>query len=329
MILAEKIIQLRKKNGWSQEELAEKMNVSRQSVSKWEGSLSVPDLNKILLLSQIFSVSIDYLLKDELEELEYIPEEVPSDVQPSLRHVSMEEANAFLAVKEMTAPKIAFAVFLCILSPICLIILGVAAETNRLPFTENTAGGIGMVALLVLIAIASAIFIFCGTKTAPFMYLEQAPLELEYGVAGMVKERKKQYLSTYNKSNILGTCICILSTVPLFMGCFFTTDDFIIAASLCFTLFLVSIGVVIFIYNGIHWASMQKLLEEGDYSRTTKKQRKSLQPAVTAYWLIWVAVYLGYSLSTNAWDYSWVVWPVAGVLFPVCLIICRLFIKND
>lgn len=98
MILAEKIIQLRKKNGWSQEELAEKMNVSRQSVSKWEGSLSVPDLNKILLLSQIFSVSTDYLLKDELEELEHIPEEVPFDDQPSLRHVSMEEANAFLAV---------------------------------------------------------------------------------------------------------------------------------------------------------------------------------------------------------------------------------------
>ncbi|MEE1032652.1 MAG: helix-turn-helix transcriptional regulator, partial [Ruminococcus sp.] len=59
MILAEKIITLRKKNGWSQEELAEKMNVSRQSVSKWEGAQSVPDLNKILMLSEIFGVSTD------------------------------------------------------------------------------------------------------------------------------------------------------------------------------------------------------------------------------------------------------------------------------
>ena len=50
MILADKIITLRKKNGWSQEELAEQMNVSRQAVSKWESAQSVPDLNKILLL---------------------------------------------------------------------------------------------------------------------------------------------------------------------------------------------------------------------------------------------------------------------------------------
>ena len=45
MILADKIIDLRKKNGWSQEELAEQLGVSRQSVSKWESGMSVPDLN--------------------------------------------------------------------------------------------------------------------------------------------------------------------------------------------------------------------------------------------------------------------------------------------
>lgn len=47
MILADKIIRLRRKNGWSQEELAEKMNVSRQAVSKWESAQTVPDLEKI------------------------------------------------------------------------------------------------------------------------------------------------------------------------------------------------------------------------------------------------------------------------------------------
>ena len=67
MILADKIIELRKKNGWSQEDLAEKLEVSRQSISKWEGAQSVPDMNKILKLSEVFSVSTDYLLKDEIE----------------------------------------------------------------------------------------------------------------------------------------------------------------------------------------------------------------------------------------------------------------------
>ena len=70
MIFADKLIALRKKEGWSQEELAQQLNVSRQSVSKWEGAQSVPDLDKIVQLSRIFGVSTDYLLKDELEEQE-------------------------------------------------------------------------------------------------------------------------------------------------------------------------------------------------------------------------------------------------------------------
>ena len=67
MILADKIINERKKNGWSQEELAEMLDVSRQSVSKWEGAQSVPDLQKILKMAEMFGVSTDYLLKDEME----------------------------------------------------------------------------------------------------------------------------------------------------------------------------------------------------------------------------------------------------------------------
>ena len=59
MILAEKIAALRKKNGWSQEDLAMELNVSRQSVSKWESAASIPDLDKILQLSRIFGVSTD------------------------------------------------------------------------------------------------------------------------------------------------------------------------------------------------------------------------------------------------------------------------------
>lgn len=66
MIFADKLIALRKKSGWSQEELAEKLGVTRQSVSKWEGAQSVPDIDKILQLSHLFGVTTDYLLKDEL-----------------------------------------------------------------------------------------------------------------------------------------------------------------------------------------------------------------------------------------------------------------------
>lgn len=70
MILADKITALRKKAGWSQEELAEQLGVTRQSVSKCEGAQSVPDMDKVVQMSRLFGVTTDFLLKDELSEEE-------------------------------------------------------------------------------------------------------------------------------------------------------------------------------------------------------------------------------------------------------------------
>lgn len=71
MKINEKIYMLRKKFGWSQDELAEKLSVSRQSVSKWETGDSIPEPSKLLAIAKIFSVSTDYLLDDSMQE--YIP----------------------------------------------------------------------------------------------------------------------------------------------------------------------------------------------------------------------------------------------------------------
>lgn len=133
MILAEKITEERKKNGWSQEEMAEKLSVSRQAVSKWESAQSTPDLQKVLRLAEIFGVSTDYLLKDELksetgtEILEYAAEE---------SSVSMEEANAFMEWRRKTGPTLAGAVALCIISPALLIFL---AETSAKTWQREQA----------------------------------------------------------------------------------------------------------------------------------------------------------------------------------------------
>lgn len=68
MKLSEKIIYYRKRAGLSQEALADKLNVSRQAVSKWETGEAVPELNKVVLLSKVFQVTTDELLLDETEE---------------------------------------------------------------------------------------------------------------------------------------------------------------------------------------------------------------------------------------------------------------------
>lgn len=67
MNFAEKILNLRTEYGYSQETLAEKLNVSRQAVSKWESGATLPETDKVIALSDFFGVSTDYLLKDNVQ----------------------------------------------------------------------------------------------------------------------------------------------------------------------------------------------------------------------------------------------------------------------
>ncbi len=327
MIFADKLIVLRKKAGWSQEELAEQMDVTRQSVSKWEGAQSVPDLEKMIRLSELFGVSLDYLLKDEMEEAEHMG---LSKDMPSLKRVSMEEANAFLAVKARTAKTIAYAAFLCILSPIVLFILSAVSERTAGALNEGIAIGIGMIVLIILVAIAAGMFVSSGSKTAPFAYLEKERFETEYGVSGMVKERKAQYKDLHTKNNIAGTCLCIAAVIPLFVGAIIDADnDLLFTIMLSLSFLVAGIGVICFAQTGIIWASYENLLQEGEYSKENKEKPSFSSAIHTVYWVLVTAVYLGYSFLSNHWGQSWIIWGGAGVLFPAVVAITNIFEKNQ
>ena len=68
-MLSEKLYKLRKNSGLSQEQLAEQLKVSRQAISKWESGTAVPESEKLIIISNYFGVSVDYLLKDEEEQV--------------------------------------------------------------------------------------------------------------------------------------------------------------------------------------------------------------------------------------------------------------------
>lgn len=153
MILADKIIRLRKKNGWSQEELAEKMKVSRQAVSKWEGAQTIPDLEKILMLGNLFGVTTDYLLKDEMEDEEFTDEN-----STSVRKISLEKANDFLEWRKSASKRIAIGTFLCVIAAIPLLILAAAADVPAFHISENAAAVVGLTAALIIVSIAGVLF---------------------------------------------------------------------------------------------------------------------------------------------------------------------------
>lgn len=319
MILAEKIINLRKKNGWSQEELAEKLGVTRQSISKYEGAQSIPDLDKILKLSEIFGVTTDYLIKDELEEEEYAPSQMhenESESDRSVHKVTMEMANEYLQIIDWSAGKTAFATMLCILSPIVLLMLGAMSEMPNYHISENTAAGIGICVLIVLIAIAVMIFILCGMKTKKYEFLEKEDIETAYGVSGMVKEKRDAYHSPYVTQLVIGITCCICSVIPLFGTLAVSESDFYMVSAVCMLLALVAIGTYFIVRSAAKMNAMNQLLEEEDYTRQKKHENKKMSGPVTVYWLIATAIYLAWSFTTNDWDRTWIIWPVVGVLFP-------------
>ncbi|MDE7233813.1 MAG: helix-turn-helix domain-containing protein, partial [Ruminiclostridium sp.] len=298
MILADKIISLRKRSGWSQEELAEQLGVSRQSVSKWEGAQSVPDLDKILQLSKIFGVSTDYLLKDEIEEAEPAFSESGS----RLPRVSMEMASRMLAVWKSSAPKNALGTFLCIISPICLFLLGAASELPDSGISGNLAGGLGLCVLLVLAAAGAGLFVSASIPEKEFEFLRKEPFEREYGVEGMVREREKAAHAQDSRRKIFSVILFVLSPIPLFLSAIFAEEsDMAAVIGLCVLLLLAAVGAAILVYTNTFQQAYDRLLEKGEYTREKKESpRRNVGGAVsTAYWLVVTAIFLVYLFAFN------------------------------
>lgn len=322
MLLADKIVTLRKRAGWSQEELAAQLGVSRQSVSKWEGAQSVPDMQKVVQMSRLFGVTTDYLLKEELGE----PEPAQSEPDAPLRCVTMEQAADYLSLRRAAAPKLAAATLLCVLSLVALLLLAALSDRPGAALSENAAVGIGLCVLLVLVAAAVAVFITCAAQVKAYAFLESEPFETAYGVTGMVRERRAAAAPEHTRGKVVGTVLCILSAVPLFIAVCLNGPDLLYVGVVCLLLVLAGIGSAVFVSGGVYWAAMDHLLEEGDYARPRKRQNGVVGAVSAIYWLTATAAYLLWTFGPW-WDAqpqdAWILWAVAGVLYGAVMALVR------
>ncbi len=335
MILAEKIMLLRKKNGWSQEELAQKLAVSRQSVSKWEGGQSIPDLDKLLALSAVFGVTVDYLVKDELGEngIEYTQD--AGELTEALPRVSVEEANRFLEDYARAARQIALGVFFCILSPVALVFLCAVGETGAWALTKEMGAGIGTGILLLLIACAIPLFVKNGILLEKYAYIEKEDFMTEYGVEGIVRDRKEKFAFSYSRSLVFGIVLILLGVIPLLVVSGFGASPLVLALFTCLLLAMIAIAVNRIVRVGMIKESYQKLLQEGDYTKKEKRLNRRYSAVGMVYWCVVTALYLAVSFSSSlwglgfGWEKSWIIWPVAGVLYAALYGLLRILQKDE
>ena len=322
MSFADNLVYLRQHYGVTQEGLAEQLGVSRQSVSKWEGAQSVPDMQKVVQMSRLFGVTTEYLLKEELGE----PELAPAEPDAPLRCVTMEQAADYLALRQAAAPKLALATLLCVLSPVALLLLAALSDRPGAALSENAAAGIGLCVLLVLVAAAVAVFITCAAQVKAYAFLETEPFETAYGVTGMVRERRAAAAPEHTRGKVAGTVLCILSAVPLFITVCLDGPDLLYVGAVCLLLVLAGVGSALFVYGGVYQAAMDRLLEEGDYVRPRKRQNGVVGAISSIYWLTVTAAYLLWTFGPW-WDAqpqdTWILWAVAGVLYGAVMALVR------
>ncbi len=324
-MLSEKIINLRKSRGWSQEELAERLGVSRQSVSKWESGISNPDLDKIVAMSTLFGVTTDYLLKDSTaEEREPIRDFVSEDDEDDekifeeeplpTREVSAAEADEYLAAIKKAGPRIALAVMLCILSPVTLILLGGFADIGML-LSEGVAVAVGIAALFAFVGVAIAIFIPVGMSLSKYEYLEKHILVLPEALEKTLSEEYDEN----NKKELLritvGVLMCIFGVLVLVLAtCLLPENQVALLAGLGTLFLFVALGVYIIVRTCYLRGAYQRLLQIEDYAAKRKITAHVELEMDAIYWPIVLAFYLAISFLTGRWDITWIIWPVAAIL---------------
>ncbi|MFR3728697.1 helix-turn-helix domain-containing protein [Lacrimispora sp.] len=314
MILAEKIALLRKKKGWSQEELAYQSGVSRQSVSKWESGASVPDLERILTLSELFGVSTDYLLKEEIEA-EPGFETLDLYNGDGLKRIGREEAENYMEAKINAAPKVAAAISGYILSPVVLLILTGLSEFKQPVISDDMASGLGIVFVLIMVGISTMFLVVNGMKMESYEFLQKENFHLEAGVEGIVRERLSKYTDSNRKYTMIGVFLCIICAVPMMFAIAFESSDFIITLCVDFILIIIAAAVYLFVLAGERKDCLQMLLQEGDYTVQKKLERKKTEHVSVIYWCIITAIYLGISFYTDNWHMTWIIWPSAGIMY--------------
>ncbi len=356
MLLSEKIMSLRKRNGWSQEELAQQLGVSRQSVSKWESMASMPDIQKIMSMSELFGVSTDYLLKDELEDLpttattaDYVaPAEQDNfsaptgssnsdvasaststpantdasdskNVRPQLS-LSLETATEYLDAVARTSRPTAFAITLFILGPALLVSLATYSEDtlyfDPVRMSPDALGIVGVCIMMFFIAAGVGLLILQDMKLAKFKQFKEASLELQYGVEAAIRRRAESTESLRYMQQAAGVCLTILSAIPFLIASYF-------GAGLTFALgflaaaILVSLGVYLLVYSGILRDGYRVLLQEGDFSHDEKSSKKDYESTALKYRSLAKAYFGAITLLYVGYSFITKDWKSSWIIWPV------------
>ncbi|TCZ75685.1 XRE family transcriptional regulator [Paenibacillus albiflavus] len=207
MTFGEKLYKLRKEKGLSQEALAEKLHTSRQAISKWENGQGYPETEKLIMLGNIFGVSMDYLLKDTVE---------PSNDKEAGYYVNKEMAEGYLMSAHKISKYMALGFFLIALSTIPYFIFKQDPAMYMIPTIIFATIGIGMFVTVSFLEEDQ----YKVLKTESLLFDEKYLNELTIRYENL--EKKHRVI------NLVGMCLFVAGLIALGINRKYITSDFLV-----------------------------------------------------------------------------------------------------
>lgn len=318
MNIFENLRYLRKRDKITQEELADRLGVSRQSVSKWETGEAYPETDKLIALCDIFGVSLDALMRTDLTAVEI--KEQPEPIG--------DGAGLIKAVDKFSR-SIATGVFLILIGVSICVILAGYSFTLEGKSAELTAV-MGGVVVLACVAVAVFLFIFSGMNYDRFK--KESPVISEV----FTSEEVKKFTKRFNLAMALLVAGILADVVFLVVLTSFIDAGIISVArreeAYCYVtaafLFVLSIITGLLVYNGIQRTKYYV----DEYNKQTAKdinpsRRSKLKDAICgAVMMLATALFLILGFVGGWWHPGWVVFPVGGI---ICGIVSALMDAKD
>ncbi|MRH41364.1 hypothetical protein GH741_01595 [Aquibacillus halophilus] len=249
--------------------------------------------------------NIDELIKEFDIELDDQSEELPM--------LTENEVNDYLEVNKKASKLIGLGVTFCILGAALLILITQLIGDGLITgVSDNYAGIVGLIPLLLLVAVAVGLFIYSGMTTDRFKYIEN-DFELPSHLRQSIKNKSNSYDPTYTKAIIIGVVLCIVSPIFLFITA--PMSESASSYGVVVLLMIVSVAVNIFIYFGMKKESYKKLLKIDEYTHSNKQKNKVIGAIGSIVWPLAVIIFLVSGLVFNQWHINWIVFPITGLLF--------------
>lgn len=290
MSFGEKLQQLRKEKGLSQEDLAHQLNVSRQAVSKWESQNGYPEIEKMILISDLFQVSLDYLMKKDYEEHE-------NETISSFHLMTQQNIEDYLHFKKSFALRIGSSVLLMIVG---LFIAALCADTSY--------QSIGVFGFLIMVGIGVFFIIMTTLLKESKFKIENEEIKIAFNDLQNLQEQYQHFHKYFTLAIAGGVLLIIVSLACIvLLHETFPRYENILGAQF---LLCIGIAVFLFIYFGILKDTYQFLIHNKAYMKAKKKEQQIEN--IYAFTMPLAAIlYMIMGFTQNWWHPGWVIFPLA------------------